>query len=300
MTFRVLQPHTRRSPSFFGALSGHMSRSPTKYFKKPTPSGVFARTPSSVIQNDHHATSSATQIPKPQTFVPGSGGKLRTDKYSRSGNTAKTYSDTTLADKSKSNGIQRSSLRSKGQQALIRQNSLPGAEQCASHNLPSAEQSVPQNLAVFSSATSWRQRSEQADLGDRQSQSAPLLSKSPGKKQVAFSEETFSNKDSIIDNSNSSGKHLNSAMPIFPSNQTHRLYPSSSGDSSIHIQGSRTSLLIHGVSTNQSNAEVISPANILTVPPDSGTTTISETAALAGMNSEIMEKYQTRRVQSLH
>ena len=204
----VLQPRqVKRSSSFFGALSGQLSRSPTKFFRKPTPSGHLSRTttPASHTPTNHNPL---TKTPSFGGLRGGSigGGGRGAEGVNRPG--TRGQQGVTGGGGGGGESVNRPGTRGLGVTGAGARNAGvgPGGPQRAPPTtaVPLSrralqggqdQQRVSGRMPVFSSATSWRQRPlELFDdlLDDSKSQSAPSSSNAPGRKRVVFADQRSS------------------------------------------------------------------------------------------------------------
>ncbi|XP_070212798.1 uncharacterized protein [Littorina saxatilis] len=167
----------KRSTSFFGALSGQVSRSPTKFFRKPTPSGVLSRT-----------TTPASHTPAPHSSLAmastfggkAGGGRGRESRLSTRG--------LGMMVRNGVGGNQVSPQR--GSQAMA------GSKRSGGGGYPSNQNPGPLSTKapVFSSAASWRMRPNLPHdfLDESKIQSAPTSSQGGGRTHVWFADQRSS------------------------------------------------------------------------------------------------------------
>ncbi|KAL8565228.1 hypothetical protein ACOMHN_001126 [Nucella lapillus] len=176
--------YVKRSATFFGALSGQVTQSPTKFFRKPTSSGhSLSRT---TIPSSRPTPTPYTPLTRSRTHIGGGGGgrggEVRGGRGENPARPSRRGLDTITGTKSSTNRAD--SLYAPASTALPHGGLHPQG--------PNSGTKIANTRApFFSSAASWRQRPVKLHehlLHDVQSQSAPNSSKVLGRKHVAFAE----------------------------------------------------------------------------------------------------------------
>ncbi|XP_076465916.1 uncharacterized protein LOC143297438 isoform X2 [Babylonia areolata] len=173
--------HVKRSATFFGALTGQVTRSPTKFFRKPSGHSL-ARTPTPTTHSTHPPY---TPLTRTRTHVGeergegrrGAGGPKGVDSSGRPftrGLGALTGG--------KSHGLDRSESQKAPPSTILPLSKLDLQDQDPSR--------IPSRTPFFSSAASWRQRPPDPHSHPfHDSQSAPSSSTVGRMKHVAFAED---------------------------------------------------------------------------------------------------------------